>query len=102
MDPGRRPWEHPPPSGNAAEVVPPVAQGASLLPQVTGEPEKGISPNQQELNPRGALKEDTGNPSRHKEDRGSRLLNIQHLYGIWTGLTPYRLRLDTLSAYPEP
>ena len=32
----------------------------------------------------------------------TRLLNIQHLYGIWTGLTPYRLRLDTLSEYPEP
>ena len=32
----------------------------------------------------------------------TRLLNTQHLYGIWTGLTPYRLRLDTLSEYPEP
>ena len=32
----------------------------------------------------------------------TRLLNIQHLYGIWTGLTPYGLRLDTLSEYPEP
>ena len=31
-----------------------------------------------------------------------RLLNIRHLYGIWTGLTPYRLRLDTISEYPEP
>ena len=32
----------------------------------------------------------------------NRLLNIRHLYGIWTGLTPYRPRLDTLSEYPEP
>ena len=32
----------------------------------------------------------------------SRLLNIQHLYGIWTGLTPYWLRLDALSEYLEP
>ena len=30
------------------------------------------------------------------------LLKIQHLYGIWSGLTPYRLPLDTLSEYPEP
>ena len=33
---------------------------------------------------------------------GSRLLKIRHLYGIWSGLIPYRLRLDTLSEYPEP
>ena len=32
----------------------------------------------------------------------SRLLKIRHLYGIWSGLIPYRLRLDTLSEYPEP
>ena len=32
----------------------------------------------------------------------SRLLDTQHLYGICTGLIPYRLRLDTLSEYPEP
>ena len=32
----------------------------------------------------------------------SRLLKPQHLYGIWSGLTPYRLLLDTLSEYPEP
>ena len=32
----------------------------------------------------------------------TRVLNTQHLYGIWTGLTPYRLPLDTLSEYPEP
>ena len=31
-----------------------------------------------------------------------RLLKIRHLYGIWSGLIPYRLRLDTLSEYPEP
>ena len=29
------------------------------------------------------------------------MLNPQHLYGIWLGLTPYRLPLDTLSEYPE-
>ena len=32
----------------------------------------------------------------------TRLLNIRHLHGIWSGLIPYRLRLDTLSEYPEP
>ena len=32
----------------------------------------------------------------------TRLLKIRHLYGIWFGLIPYRLRLDTLSEYPEP
>ena len=32
----------------------------------------------------------------------SRLLHPQHLDGILTGLTPYRLPLDTLSEYPEP
>ena len=31
-----------------------------------------------------------------------RLLKPQHLYGIWSGLTPYKLPLDTLSEYPEP
>ena len=31
-----------------------------------------------------------------------RLLHPQHLDGIWSGLTPYRLPLDTLSEYPEP
>ena len=32
----------------------------------------------------------------------TRLLNPQHLYEIWSGLTPYMLLLDTLSEYPEP
>ena len=32
----------------------------------------------------------------------SRLLKPQHLYGISSGLTPYRLPLDTLGEYPEP
>ena len=31
-----------------------------------------------------------------------RLLKPQHLYRFWSGLTPYRLPLDTLSEYPEP
>ena len=71
VDPRRRPWEHPPPSGDAAEAVPPVAQGASLLPQTTSEPEARTGSNQQELSSRGSLKENTGNQSGHKEDRGS-------------------------------
>ena len=37
-----------------------------------------------------------------REKLASRLLKIRHLYGIWSGLIPYRLRLDTLSEYPEP
>ena len=32
----------------------------------------------------------------------TRLLHPQHLDEILTGLTPYRLLLDTLSEYPEP
>ena len=32
----------------------------------------------------------------------TRVLKPQHLCGIWSGLTPYRLPLDTLSEYPEP
>ena len=31
-----------------------------------------------------------------------RLLHPQHLDGIWLGLTPYRVPLDTLSEYSEP
>ena len=31
-----------------------------------------------------------------------RLLHLQHLGGIWSGLMPYRLPFDTLSGYPEP
>ena len=31
-----------------------------------------------------------------------RLLHPQHLGGIWSVLTPYRLPFDTLSEYPEP
>ena len=31
----------------------------------------------------------------------NRLLYSQHLGGIWTGQTPYRLTYDTLSGYPE-
>ena len=43
------------------------------------------------------------NPRRPKQMRvDSRLLKPQHLYGIWSGLTPYRLPLDTLSEYLEP
>ena len=34
--------------------------------------------------------------------RCTRLLHPQHLDEILTGLTPYRLLLDTLSEYPEP
>ena len=32
----------------------------------------------------------------------TRLLHPQHLDGSWSGLTPHRLPLDTLSEYPEP
>ena len=38
----------------------------------------------------------------HQSTLNTRLLKIRHLYGIWSGLIPYRLRLDTLSEYPEP
>ena len=31
-----------------------------------------------------------------------RLLHPQHLCGIWSDLTPYRLPFDTHSEYPEP
>ena len=41
-------------------------------------------------------------PSRARPRVVTRLLKIRHLYGIWSGLIPYRLRLDTLSEYPEP
>ena len=41
-----------------------------------------------------------------EEEEGSwisnRLLHLQHLSGIWSGLMPYRLLFDTLSEYPEP
>ena len=32
----------------------------------------------------------------------TRLLHPQHLDGIWTGQTQYRLPYDTLIEYPEP
>ena len=38
----------------------------------------------------------------HNTGSSTRVFKPQHLYGIWFGLTPYRLPLDTLSEYQEP
>ena len=44
----------------------------------------------------------TTNRAKDNGNMQIRLLHIRHLYAIWSGLIPYRVRLDTLSEYPEP